>query len=123
MSTAIYSHIDTELGYEVPDDTVIDITENITGIRIIADNKIIDAETLTWEEYELEPEEGYEEYYDPDFKGKRITLGEISRQLRKRRIKGVIYVWVEDPLIGVIYQHGNYDPKEWVKHGITKGYA
>ena len=54
-----------------------------------------------------------------------LRLKDISDQLKERTEPciGVIYVWVESPLYGAIYQYGNYCDDEWLLHAKTKGYA
>ena len=55
-----------------------------------------------------------------------LTLRAIGEQA-KRIFGGTLrplYVWVDGPLHGEIYQTGNYrDDDSWVLHGRTKGYA
>lgn len=52
-----------------------------------------------------------------------LTLAEISDQLQRIGYGSPYYVWYELGLFGAIYLYGNYYPKEWAKHGTTKGYA
>lgn len=56
--------------------------------------------------------------------GKYLTLKEISDQVFIMHERGVLYVWIENPSNGVIYQYGNHnDYPHWELHGKTKGYA
>lgn len=63
-----------------------------------------------------------------------LTLQEIGDQVKALRLEeelcseedriGVIYVWVETPLEGHIYQTGNNSGDDsWVLYGTTRGYA
>ena len=79
-------------------------TKNINSIETIQ------AEKLEWHEDE-----------DAD---KYLTLQEIGEQVRSICDDPVIYVWVDTPLRGVIYQTGNYSGSDaWIEHGTTMGYA
>ena len=58
--------------------------------------------------------------------GDYLTLQEIGDQVREmfRGHTPVLYVWVDHPLRGEIYQTGNYPGDDaWILHGETKGYA
>lgn len=55
-----------------------------------------------------------------------LTLQEIGEQVRALKLSdfNVIYVWVDTPLEGYIYQTGNYPgDTSWVLHATTRGYA
>lgn len=55
-----------------------------------------------------------------------LTLQNISDQIDEKfgRLPGAVFVWVEHPLHGEIYQIGNYpDCNFWIKNGTTKGFA
>jgi hypothetical protein len=75
-------------------------------VRILVWDELIPLETFAW--------------HDEEDLGGWITLEEISSKLKD---VGVIHVWEEGPMYGTIYQCGNYNPGEWLKHGTTKGYA
>ncbi|WP_312694088.1 hypothetical protein [Caproiciproducens sp.] len=55
-----------------------------------------------------------------------LTLKNISDQIREKlgHLSGVVFVWIEHPLRGEIYQIGNYpDCDFWIENGTTKGFA
>lgn len=55
-----------------------------------------------------------------------LTLKDISDQIKRQNgtdYIGVIYVWIETPLCGAIYQYGNYDDNAWRLYCKTPGYA
>lgn len=55
-----------------------------------------------------------------------LTLQEIGDQvyILSGGIMPVLYVWVEGPLRGEIYQTGNYPGcDDWILYGKTNGYA
>ena len=95
-------------------DTVIYLFDGIGTACIFTKGtnsvETIPAENLEWHENEDE--------------GKYLTLQEIGEQVRSIIDDPVIYVWVDTPLQGVIYQTGNYHGSDaWIKHGTTMGYA
>lgn len=68
----------------------------------------------------------FEDEQEAECFGGYLTLEDISGQIKKllkSEYIGVIYVWVESPLYGVIYQYGNYNDGMWRVHGKTNGYA
>ena len=60
-----------------------------------------------------------------DDMGEYLTLKEIAEQTKSRtKIEPVLYVWVEEPLSGIIYQTNNHPgDKSWIKYGKTDGFA
>lgn len=95
-------------------DTIISI-DGVSDITIIVSDEgkqIIDNDILTWHE-------------EDNGMVRSLTLEEIYKQLTKLGYKGVISVWDESPLYGVIYQCGNYSETRsaWLEHGTTRGYA
>ena len=65
-------------------------------------------------------------WHKDDEDGEYLTLQEIGDQVRALSggIMHVLYVWVEGPLHGEIYQTGNYHGCDaWILHGKTNGYA
>ncbi len=85
-------------------------------IRILAYNQelrdecLVDIEDLTW--------------VDDGYGVGCLSLESIEHQLFNLGYRPVIYVWVETPLEGVIYEFGNYSTNfGWAIHGHTKGYA
>ena len=95
-----------------------------TIVRIFMGHDILRSFQFTdfeWREYDGEDAEPMTECF-----GGYLTLEDIGDQIRmmlKSAHVGVIYVWVEHPLDGVIYQYGNYSDDIWRKHGKTNGYA
>lgn len=94
-------------------DTVIFIFDGMNSACIFTKNinsiETIPVEKLKWHEDEDD--------------GKYLTLQEIGEQVRSLCDDPVIYVWVDTPLEGVIYQTGNYQTDDWIEHGKTMGYA
>lgn len=52
-----------------------------------------------------------------------LTLAEISKQLEEMLYKGMLIIFVNNPLQGTIYQMGNYGNYEWSIAGTLRGYA
>ena len=95
-------------------DTVIYLFEGSESacifVKDINSIETIPADKLDWHEHEDS--------------GKYLTLQEIGEQVRSFYEDPVLYVWVDSPLRGVIYQTGNYSESDaWIEHGTTIGYA
>ncbi|MCP6683201.1 hypothetical protein [Bacillus nakamurai] len=78
-------------------------------IRIIAGNLIVPNSALKWDRED-----------DQDLG--RLTLSQISDQLKNLGASPVFYVWTELGLSGAIYIYGNHG-EFWEEHGTTKGFA
>lgn len=88
-----------------------------TSILRIFDSELnkIDPTGFNWEVFD-------DKDMQDDFGG-YLTLGQISEQLNTVERHGCIYVWIESPLYGAIYEYGNYGDGIWRLHGKTNGYA
>ena len=97
-------------------DEVIYKNDSISFLHILIttdkDMKVVPVDTLQWNDFRGRRDE--------EQHGGWLTLEEISNQLGNR---GVIYVWVESPLHGAIYQFGNYNNSDWQLYCKTPGYA
>lgn len=89
------------------------VFEGMHNVTILVGFKycVLDNDELKWHKLHKNSKERY------------LTLKEIYQQLKEKGYEGVIYVWIETPLGGTIYQCGNYEEGQWIKHGNTRGYA
>ena len=46
-----------------------------------------------------------------------LTLGELAEQLKAMHFKGIVTLFVNAPMHGMIYQIGNYQPYQWCECG------
>ena len=99
-------------------DVIIHNGDSTTLLRIFTSfsdsGKFIPLDILKWNEYE--------DLYEAAMFGGWLRLEDVSNQLSEKGHM-IIYVWVESPCYGVMYQFGNYDNKTWHLYCKTPGYA